>query len=189
MFDLITNYLYMYHTNQFVILPSYPDSLTDNLGVSYTSETPMLRTSPIFSYQKSGPRSVGISITLLRDMMSQINTGKSNLKLEIGEDYVDTMIRQLQAIALPRYASANKMVDPPLVALRFGNEFFIKGVVTGDIQTTFGKPIIKGDKYEQVEIRFSIQEVEPYDALSVQKNGLMRGLNTTLERKIFRGRA
>lgn len=188
MFDLITNYIYLYHTNQFVILPSYPDSISDNLNISYSSETPLLRTSPIFSYTKSGPRDVSVRISMLRDMMSQINTGKSNLKIEIGDDYVDTIIKQLQAIALPRYASANKMVDPPLVAVRFGNEFFIKGVVTGSIQTSFQKPIIKGDKYEQVEISFTVQEVQPYDALSVQQDGLMRGLNTTLERKIFRGK-
>jgi hypothetical protein len=106
MFDLITNYIYLYHTNQFIILPSYPDSLSDNLDISYSYETPLLRTSPIFSYTKSGPRSVSVRLSLLRDMMSQINTGKSNLKIEIGDDYVDTLIKQIQAIALPRYASS-----------------------------------------------------------------------------------
>lgn len=188
MFDLITNYLYMYHTNQFVILPTYPDQITDTLDVQYLSDTPMLRTSPIFSYSKSGPRSVRVNLSLLRDMMTQINKGRSNLAIEIGDDYVDTIIKQLQAIALPRYASANKMVDPPIVALRFGNEIFIKGVVIGGITVDFSKPIIVGDKYEQVSISFVIQEIQPYDALSVQTNGLMRGLNTTLERKIFKGR-
>lgn len=189
MFDLITNYLYMYHTNQFVILPSYPDRFDDRLDVHFNSETPMLRTSPIFSYSKSGPRDINVTLTLPRDIMSQINTGKSNLKMEIGDDYVDTMIKQLQAIALPRYASSNKMVDPPLIALRFGNEIFIKGIVVGSINTTFEKPILKNDKYAQVSISFGVQEVDPYDALSVQQNGLMRGLNTTLERKLYkRGR-
>ena len=188
MFDLITNYLYMYHTNQFVILPSYPDDISDRLGVDYMSSTPMLRTSPIFSYSKSGPREMTVNLTLLRDMMTQINTGKSNLKLEVGDDYIDTMIKQLQALALPRYASATKMVDPPLIALRFGNEIFIKGVVTGSVNVDFRKPIIKGDKYQQVTITFGVQEVQPYDALTVQQNGLMRGLNTTLERKLFRGK-
>lgn len=188
MFDLITNYLYMYHTNQFVILPSYPDTITDSLSVTFNSETPMLRTSPIFSYSKSGPRDIQVTLTLPRDLMSQINQGRSNLKMELGDDYVDTIIKQLQAIALPRYASSNKMVDPPIIAIRFGNEIFIKGVVVGSITTTFNKPIIEGDKYQQVSISFGVQEIAPYDALSVQQNGLMRGLNTTLERKIFKGR-
>jgi len=188
MFDLITNYIYLYHTNQFIILPSYPDSITDSLSANFNSENPMLRTAPIFSYSNSGPRSMDVSITLQRDIMSQINQGKSNLKMELGDDYVDTIIKQLQAIALPRYANADKMVDPPMVAVRFGNEVFIKGVVIGGVSVTLQKPIIKGDKYEQVSIRFEVKEIQPYDALSVQQNGLMRGLNTTLERKIFRGR-
>lgn len=186
MFDLITNYIYMYHTQQFVIIPSYPDSIQDSLGVSFNSETPMLRSAPIFSYSNSGPREVLVSIKLQRDIMSQINRGKSNLKVELGDDYVDTIIKQLQSIALPRYASGAKMVDPPIIAVRFGNELFIKGVVVGAITTVFEKPIIVGDKYEQVSISFSVKEITPYDALSVQQNGLLRGLNTTLERKIFR---
>lgn len=186
MFDLITNYLYMYHTQQFVILPSYPDSIQDSLRANFNSENPMLRSAPIFSYSNSGPRTLDVSIELQRDIMSQINKGKSNLKLEIGDDYVDTLIKQLQSIALPRYASAEKMVDPPIVALRFGNEIFIKGVVTGGINVTFAKPIIEGDKYAHVRIGFSVTEVDPYDAISVQQNGLMRGLNTTLERKLYR---
>lgn len=186
MFNLITNYLYMYHTDQFVILPSYPDSFQDVLGVQFNSENPMLRSAPIFSYSNSGPRSIQVTLTLQRDIMTQINQGKSNLNLELGDDYVDTMIKQLQSIALPRYASGAKMVDPPIIAVRFGNEIFIKGVVEGSIAVTFQKPIIKGDKYEQVQISFGIKEITPYDALSVQENGLMRGLNTTLERKIFR---
>lgn len=186
MFELIDNYLYMYHTQQFVILPSYPDSITDSLSANFNSENPMLRSAPIFSYSNSGPRSLEVSIQLQRDLMSQVNLGRSNLKLELGDDYVDTIIKQLQSIALPRYASTTKMVDPPIIALRFGNEVFIKGVVTGGIGVNFKKPILKGDKYSDVTISFSVKEITPYDALSVQENGLMRGLNTTLERKLYR---
>lgn len=187
MFDLITNYLYMYHTGQFIILPSYPDTITDSLGVNFNSENPMLRSAPIFSYSNSGPRTIDVTLTLQRDLISSLNVGKSNLVMEIGDDYVDTIIKQIQSIALPRYASGCKMVDPPIIAVRFGNEIFIKGVVMGSISTRFEKPIIKGDKYEVVTISFTVSEITPYDALSVQQNGLMRGLNTSLERKIYRG--
>ena len=186
MFDLIPNYIYLYHTNQFVIIPSYPDAISDSLSASFASENPMLRTAPIFSYSNSGPREMRITITLQRDIMSQINVGKSNLSVEIGDDYVDTIIKQLQAIALPRYASNTKMVDPPMVAVRFGNEIFIKGIVQGGINTQFQKPIIKGEKYALVTISFDVKEIMPYDAVSVQQNGLMRGLDTSLERKLYR---
>lgn len=187
MYDVANNYLYMYHTDQFVLLPSYPDSISDNLGVSFNSENPMLRSAPIFAYTNSGPRELNVTLSLQRDLMTQINVGKSNLAIEIGDDYVDTIIKQLQAIALPRYAGDTKMVDPPIVALRFGNEIFIKGIVAGSINVQLQKPIIKGDKYEQVTIGFSIKEITPYDALSVQQNGLLRGLNLTLDRKLYKG--
>lgn len=189
MFNLITNYIYLYHTGQFIILPSYPDSIIDELAATFNAENTMLRTAPIFAYSNSGPRSVQVTIELQRDIISQLNIGKSNLKVEIGDDYVDTIIKQLQSIALPRYNGDTKLVDPPLVAVRFGNEIFIKGVVVGGISTVFKKPIIEGDKYAHVTISFNVKEVTPYDALSVQENGLLRGLNTTLERKLYRSKA
>ena len=184
--EIIENYIYLYHTDQFIVLPSFPESLQDSLDATFLPTNPLLRSAPIYSYSNSGPRTVQVSLQLFRDMMTQLNYDVSNFKLEIGDDYVDTLIKQLQAIALPRYASTTKMVDPPMIAVRFGNEIFIKGVITGSISVQFQKPIITGDKYEQVQISFTVAEVMPYDAESVQVNGLMRGLNTTLERRIFK---
>ena len=188
MFNLITNYIYLYHTGQFIILPSYPDSITDDLSANFNSENVMLRSAPIFAYSNSGPRNIQITIELQRDIISQLNFGKSNLAVEIGDDSVDTIIKQLQSIALPRYNGDTKLVDPPLVAVRFGNDIFIKGVVVGGISTTLKKPILEGEKYAHVTLTFNVKEVAPYDALSVQENGLLRGLNTTLERKLYRSK-
>lgn len=186
MFNLITNYIYLYHTNEFLILPSYPDSIQDSLSANFNAENTMLRSAPIFAYSNSGPREMQITIELQRDIISQLNIGKSNLKVEIGDDYVDTLIKKIQSIALPRYDGNTKLVDPPMVAVRFGNEIFIKGIVKGGITTAFKKPILEGDKYAHVTISFNVTEIAPYDALSVQENGLLRGLNTTLERKLYK---
>ena len=186
MFNLITNYIYLYHTGEFIILPSYPDSIQDNLSSNFNAENTMLRSAPIFAYSNSGPREMQITIELQRDIISQLNVGKSNLNIEVGDDYVDTIIKKIQSIALPRYDGNTKLVDPPLVAVRFGNEIFIKGIVRGGLSTSFRKPIIEGDKYAHVTISFNVTEVTPYDALSVQENGLLRGLNTTLERKLYK---
>lgn len=89
--------------------------------------------------------------------MTQLNyNNKAFLaNVELGEDYVDTMIRYLQAMALPSYKvsqvtsaiSQGKIVNPPVVAVRFGNEIFIKGVVNGDVSVTYGGPINKDNKY------------------------------------------
>ena len=65
--------------------------------------------------------------------MDTLNAGTSNVALKLGEDYVDSLIKALQSIAVPRYNLSNKAVEPPLVALRLSQEVFIKGVVTSAI--------------------------------------------------------
>lgn len=183
---MITNYLYMYHTQTFVVLPTYPESITDTLSATFSQTSILSRSAPIFSYSNSGPRTVQVTLSLHRDMMSQINYGVSNLKVELGDDYVDTIIKQLQAIALPKYAASNKMVNPPMVAVRFGNDIFIKGVVNGGLTTTYNLPILSNGKYAQVQLSFTVSEVDPYDADTVMTQGGLRGLSRTLERNLFK---
>ena len=188
-FNLIENYIYLYHIDKFILLPSYPDSIQDNLSSTFAQSTPLARSAPIYSYSYSGPRTIQVSLSLHRDMMTQINYGASNINLseiELGDDYVDTMIKQLQAVALPKYSVGQKMVDPPLVALRLGNEVYIKGVVTGGISVNYKTPILENNKYAVIEISFTISEVDPYDADSIQTVGSFRGLNKTLERRIYK---
>ena len=192
-FSLIENYVYMYHTNTFIILPSYPESIQDMMPASFATTTPLSRTAPIFSYQNSGPRSLQISLNLHRDLMTQINYNNSNINFDnvpLGDDYVDILIKQIQAIALPKYSASSKMVDPPIIAIRFGSDIFCKGVVTGSVGITYALPIITdkfgNDKYSQVGISFGIQEIDPYDADTVMLAGSYRGLSTTLERNLWK---
>ena len=145
-----------------------------------------MRTAPIFSYSYSGPRTINVNLSLRRDMFEILNVGVSNLKVEIGEDYVDTIIKHLQAAALPRYALQNKMVDPPMVAVRFGNEIFIKGVINGGVQVDYELPLLEGRKYATVNIQFTVSEVDPYDAETVINTGSLRGLSRTLERSLYK---
>lgn len=188
-FDLITNYIYLYHIDKFIVLPTYPETIQDTLNSTFQQTNALARSAPIFTYSNSGPRSMQITLNLHRDLMTQINYGVSNINLnevDIGDDYIDTMIKQLQAIALPAYATAEKMVNPPMVALRFGNEIYVKGVVTSGITVTYGLPLLANDKYASVSVSFSVSEVDPYDANSVMVNGSFRGLNKTLERRLFK---
>ena len=185
---MIDNYIYLYHIDQFVVIPTFPENLTDTISVKFNSSTPMSRSAPIYSYSNSGPRSFQIDLNLHRDMMHEINYGVSNMKVETGDDYVDTMIRHLQAAALPSYGKSNKMVDPPMVAVRFGQELFIKGVVNGAVTVSYSLPILSNDKYASVSIGFTIEEVDPYDANQVMKDGSFRGLDETLERNIWKRR-
>lgn len=190
-FDLIENYIYMYHTKTFIIIPQYPESITDSMSANFASTTPLSRSAPIYSYSNSGPRTVQISLSLHRDMMTMMNVGKSNVQLEMGDDYVDTLVKQVQAMALPSYNASERMVNPPIVAVRFGSDIFCKGVINGGVAVTYKLPLIqdkitKADKYALVDISFNISEIDPYDADTVMQAGSFRGLNTTLESKLFK---
>lgn len=187
-YNMIDNYVYLYHVDQFIILPTFPESVTDTMNVNFNKSTPMSRSAPIYSYSDSGPRSLQVNIDLHRDMMSELNYKKSNATVQLGDDYVDTLIKQLQAAALPAYSSSEKMVDPPIIAVRFGNDIFIKGVVIGAVSVTYSLPILDNDKYAHVSVSFTVEEIDPYDAQSVMQAGSFRGLDTSLERNLWKKR-
>ena len=191
------NYIYISHLDeglQFWKLPTWPDEISDSMQSNFTPTTALGRTAPVYTFNNSGPRTVQVSIPLHRDIMDDVNTGLNTPwtdeelaknpgnRLSQGEDYVDKLIRALQAIAVPRYNLTNKAVEPPLVALRLGREIFIKGIVSGAVGVTFAKPILDNGKYAVVTISFTISEVDPYDAESVYKNGGFRGVVRSMKK-------
>ena len=181
---LTNNYIYISHMEEgykYWRLPTDPDSITDSAGSTFASTNALGRSAPIFTYSNSGPRVVQVSLALHRDMMDDINIGNMSPEFREGEDYIDALIRALQAIALPKYTSKNNVVEPPIGAIRFGNEIFIRGIVDGSISITYQKPILDNDKYAQVNIGFQISEIDPYDAPTVFKNGSFRGLVATMK--------
>ena len=189
-FSMIDNYIYLYHTDTLIAIPMFPESIEDSMVVDYATTHPLSRSAPIFSYSKSGPRSFNIELPLHRDMMNEINVQDSNLNIDIlsDDDYVDIMIKQLQAAALPKYGASEKMVNPPLVAVRFGNDIFCKGVVQGSVSCRHSGPILPNNKYSMVTVTFAIAEVDPYDAETVMIEGGYRGLSRTLERRVWKAK-
>lgn len=179
------NYIYIFHLpdgkntgdGTYVYLPQWPDQISDSLGSTFNSTTALSRSAPVYSYENSGPREVQISVQLHRDMMDEANEHVNGLLLEDREDYVDWVIRTLQAVALPNYHGVTKEVEPPMVAVRFGNELFIKGVVNGGITVEYQKPLLVNNKYAQVNISFKVSEVDPMDAVSIQKVGSFRNIS------------
>lgn len=185
-FRMIDNYVYMYHTGTLLALPTYADSITDVMSVNFVSSTPLARSSPIYSYANSGPRQLSFTFNLHRDMMQAINYGVSNLDTTLNDDYVDYLINSLQACAVPEYSSTDKMVDPPMVAVRLGNDIFIKGVVLGNVSVTYELPILTTGKYASAKVSFVVAEVDPYSADTIQVAGSFRGLSTSLERNVYK---
>lgn len=191
------NYLYISHLDKepamhsafsdlgapvYWILPCYPDAMSDSMQTTFTPTNALGRSAPVQTYDNSGPRTVQIDIALHRDLMDDINLGRSNAKLRLGEDYVDSLIRAIQAIAVPKYHLGDKAIEPPLVAVRLANEVFIKGIVTGSIGVKYEKPILSNNRYAIVTLGFSITEVDPYDASAIYKNGTFRGAVGTLRK-------
>lgn len=177
-------YIYISHLDEqirFWKIPCIPDEISDSLSSTFQSHNALGRSAPVYTYSNSGPRSMNLSFKFHRDMMEDVNQNFSNSQLGYGEDYLDNLIHALQAIALPRYNLTNKAVEPPLVAIRITNEIFIKGIVSGGVNVTYGKPILKNGKWAQVSLGFTIEEVDPYDATSVYKNGSFRGMVATLK--------
>lgn len=178
------NYLYISHLDedfQFWQLPCTPETISDSMASTFNETSALGRSAPVFTYSKSGPRTVQVSLKFHRDMMDALNAGTSNVAVKLGDDYVDTLIKALQAISLPRYNLSNKAVEPPLVALRLSQEVFIKGVVTSAIGLEYTLPILSNGKYAQVSVSFTVSEVDPYDATTVFQNGSFRGVVKTLK--------
>lgn len=184
--QMIDNYIYLYNVGQYIVLPLYASSISDNQSVSFAQNTPLSRSAPIYSYQNSGPRIINLSFDLHRDMMQQINYGVSNAPIKLSmpdsDDYVDLMIKYLQASVVPSYSDAVKMVNPPIVALRMG-EIFIKGVLTGQLSLQYKLPILRNGKYAVVSVNFGISEINPYDAELVMQTGSYR-LADSLDRGV-----
>lgn len=184
-------YLYISHLNenfQYWQLPGYPDKVSDEMGSKFSETTALGRSAPVYTFSSSGPRTVQISLKFHRDMFEELNSFRrdrfKDTRFEDGDDLADNFIHALQAIAVPKYNLANKAIEPPLVAVRLGREVFIKGVVTSNISVTYGKPILVNEKYAEVEVSFTISEVDPYDASTVFTNGSFRGLTATLRQKM-----
>ena len=185
-FEFVENYIYLHHIGALVILPVWPETISDSMTVTFNQSSPLSRSAPIYSYASSGPRSIQFSFEFHRDMFNHMNYNNSNLSVLPGEDYVDTAVNYLQAAALPKYGAESKMVDPPMVSVRIGNELFIKGVVNGAVGTDHKLPLLNNNKYAIVTVNFKVDEVDPYDAETVSQIGGFRGINTSLERGIWK---
>lgn len=184
-YDLIDNYIYLFHTDEWLLLPQFPNSIADRLQSTFASQNALSRTAPVFAYSNSGPRTMNINLTLHRDMIQEMNVHASNMKVEVGDDYIDTLVKKIQAIALPKYVATSKTVVPPMVAIRFGEDIFIKGIVQGGISVEYQAPILSNNKYAIVDINFQVYEVTPFDAESVSQLGSFRGLTRQFKNGIY----
>ena len=167
----------------YFIIPTYPDTINDSLKSTFQETNALSRSAPVYTYSNSGPRDVQFTFKLHRDMMDEFNQGVSNYKLGEGEDYVEGLVHCLQAIAVPKYNLQNKLVEPPLVAVRISNDIFIKGIVNGGVAVNYEKPLLYPDgRYAVMVVSFTVSEVDPYDSTSIFQNGSFRGVTISMKK-------
>ena len=188
--DLIEQsaYIYIYHLpsdvqgeGTLIYIPQWPDQISDSISSEFAATNALSRTAPVFSYIQSGPREVQISLQLHRDMMDEVNFTHCNVTPDDGDDYVDMFIKKLMAVALPNYHTASKEVEPPMVAVKFGRELFIKGVVSGGVTVEYQKPLLTNSRYAVVNVSFKVSEIDPQTALSISKVGSFRNITKTFQ--------
>ena len=169
-------------TEPYFIIPTYPDSIADSLGSTFQQTNALGRSAPVWTYSNSGPRSVQFSFKFHRDMMDEYNVGVSNYIPKDGEDYVDGLIHALQAIAVPKYNLSNKLVEPPLVAVRISEDIFVKGIVTNGVTVNYEKPLLMPNgRYAVANVQFTVSEIDPYGSTTVFQNGSFRGMVKTMK--------
>lgn len=184
MLKLIENYIYFQHLGEngvYCILPTYPESVSESTQASFNSTTILGRSAPIYTYTGSGPRKVAFEFTLHRDLMNDINITNNSFGITEDDDVLDELINTIEAAALPRYQNATKAVNPPIIAVRIGDQIYIKGVISGSVSKTYSGPIID-NKYAVCKISFEVNEIDPYDAESAKTIGSLRGMKSVLDR-------
>jgi hypothetical protein len=186
-YELVDNYMYLFHTDEWVLLPQYPDSISDSMGSNFAQENVLSRTAPIFSYINSGPRTVQVDLDLHRDMLKEMNLdGASNMKIEVGDDYIETIVKRIQAIAVPKFSALSKTITPPMIAIKFGRDVFIKGVVISNVAIEYQKPIMTDGRYARVTLHFTVYETTPFDAESISQLGSFRGVTKQFKNGIYK---
>lgn len=183
------SYIYLYHIDEFIKLPVYPENITDNMQSTFAQTDALSRSAPVFTYSNSGPRSMQFQFQFHRQFLDEVNSeGNSNASLNVDEDYTDALIRKIQAAALPSYNQNAMQVVPPMVAVRIGagEDIFIKGIVNGGVTVSYSPPILKNGRYALISIGFTVYEVDPYDAETVAQLGSFRGITQAFKDKVYR---
>jgi hypothetical protein len=180
MLKLIENYIYFHHLGEGIILPQYPEDVTDTMSASFSQTNILGRSAPIFTYGGSGPRVVSFTMKLHRDMLNDVNiTNKTFLGKTIdAEETINELINITEASVLPKYTDATKAVNPPIISVRIGKDIYIKGVCTQTSHTFYGP--IRNEHYLQCDISLSIQEYDAYDAELAKTLGKYRGVSSKL---------
>ena len=162
-----SNYIIAHHLDDKVYrIPMYPTEVSDTLNSIYQETQIIARSAPLQSWISSGPRTLSFSIEVHRDLdydgltQEQINNG-----ITLGD--INKLIDEYQALTLPNYSSP-MLVIPPKITIRIGTKLRITGIP--DISYVNKLPVDKEGVYQAGVFTFSVKEIEPYEAKSVESS-------------------
>lgn len=173
--NVVKNFIYFHHIDKACILPCYPQTISESISVTWNATNLLQSSAPIQTWSNSGPRVIPFNFDLHREMLTDTNVtsqtflGRS-LIMEEPENLMEDLISTIKAAALPKYTYVTRIVNPPIVSVSIGNQIYIKGVVNSSVTTDY-KGAIRQGKYNEVSLSFSVTEITPYDADSIQKLG------------------
>lgn len=134
--------------------PCFPESYSDTHEVSIQPQEIMGRSEPFQIYKHTGPRSVSVRFKMHREMNHALETD------------IDELVGALQSAIYPM--GLDSII--PRVELVIGNNCYIKGIITSNIDTTWSETINKNTQYNMVEIGFTVTECtgQPKTAMQVR---------------------
>jgi hypothetical protein len=172
------SYLYIYHLKKEWYLPVLPQSISNSLPISFSPTTIPLSSAPLQTFSSAGPRSVSISLKMHRKMFELEDPKK-------GAERMEELINDISALALPKYTNASKLVVPPTVLYRAGNEVCIRGIVSGNVTISNSGAWQRDGKLSEIDIQFTIIEVEAFSADYAQNHGVLRSIPTDLTHSVW----
>ena len=193
------SYVYIYHMGLKFNLPVLPDSINDSLPISFNQEPILARSAPQITFSNAGPRTLGITLKLHRHLfclenadvehyrdvnnilMARVPAGDGQIVSAPATDVLDIFINAMLTLSLPKYTDTTKVLVPPSILIRFGEESCIRGVPSNISKTASGV-WLKNGKLSEISLTFTITEVEPFSAQYVAKNGTLRSISTDLQR-------
>ena len=152
----IDNYIIVHHLDDRVYqIPMYPEEVSDTMSTRYVQTEILARSAPLQSWSNAGPRTLGFSLKVHRDLDDYVTA----------EHGINDLINDYQAFSLPNYSSP-MLVIPPKITVSLGPSLRITGIPS-NISYTNRLPIGENGEYMSGEFIFEIKELEPYDAESV----------------------
>ena len=137
-----------------VYFPCFPESVSDSNSSNFSEMHPIGRSEPFQIYQNSGPREVGVSFTMHKEMchitpIEKIVHAVTAATYPLGRRMAATSINS---------PSVDGIDIVPRVTLVIGREITITGIIKGSVSVKWYGPINAYNRYNMADLDFTVTE-------------------------------